>query len=128
MVKLVQALVVASILLFLLVATSLAGMDFRKPSNKHVARTVTLEGLTAKTSEPESACAVYGPEPHKLEKYCNTLSDKSCGAISCCVWLSDNTCVAGGPSGPTFHTRGGKDIDMTYYRHRSECVGDCPAL
>ena len=118
---------VAAILLFLLVATSLVGLDFRKPSGEHVVKTVTLEALTANTSEPESACDIYKPEPRKLEEYCNTLSDKSCAAISCCVWLSDNTCVAGGPTGPTFHTRGGKDIDVQYYRHRNKCLGDCPA-
>lgn len=92
MVRWGQAGIVALVLLCLLVGTSLLDMDFTKPHAGRIVKSVTMEAMTSDTSRPQSACELYQPKPMEMEKYCNSLSQKSCAAIGCCVYLSDGSC------------------------------------
>lgn len=62
------------------------------------------------------------------EKMCNGLSETNCKNIDCCVFLSNNKCVVGDESGPTFKTdENNKNINFDYYYYKEKCYGDsCP--
>ena len=71
----------------------------------------------------DSFCSLFSSKPQELNNKCNTLTEKNCNATSCCLWLNGTSCVAGNAGGPTFRTKGGKDIDVKYYSYKHNLVG-----
>ena len=52
---------------------------------------------------------------------CKKLTRKNCNDVKCCVWMSNDTCVAGNERGPTYNTddKGKtKEIDFYYYQNK----------
>lgn len=88
---------------------------------KKLLQVVTLEGL----SNPDTSiimdknnafCESHRGSSGALDKSCNKLTQNNCGKVSCCVWTSDEKCVAGSKNGPTFNTdSNGKTKSFDYY-------------
>ena len=55
-----------------------------------------------------------------LNDSCNKLTKNNCNSVSCCVYTSNNKCVAGSESGPTYNTdENGKTINLDYYYYQN---------
>jgi hypothetical protein len=72
----------------------------------------------------ESLCSIYSSKPEELNTKCGELTEKNCNTTSCCLWLNGQSCVAGNANGPTFRTKGGKNIDVKYYSYKNNLVGN----
>lgn len=71
----------------------------------------------------DSLCTSFASQPMKLNESCGTLSKTNCNATSCCVWLNETSCVAGGKNGPTFRTTKGKPIEVENYMFKGRMYG-----
>lgn len=81
------------------------------------------------TDSSTSFCDKYKSNPMELDNKCRGLTEKSCNATDCCVFINGETCVSGDATGNTFHTEpnSDKDINVKYYYHKGKCYGDeCP--
>ncbi len=62
-----------------------------------------------------------------LNEKCGQLTSDNCKGTTCCVWTSDQKCLAGGSDGPTFNTANGKTKKLDYYYFDNNCYGEqCP--
>jgi len=75
------------------------------------------------TNKYDAFCKSNVGNSTKLNMNCNKLTSDNCKSTGCCVWTSDNMCVAGGSSGPTFNTSNGKTKHLDYYYNNNECYG-----
>jgi len=65
-------------------------------------------------------CESYLGDASNLEQACNRLTKNRCLKTSCCVYSSNNKCVAGSKDGPTYKTdKQGNKIPYDYYYHKS---------
>ncbi len=58
---------------------------------------------------------------HRTSESCKKLTRNNCNSVKCCVWMSDDTCVAGNERGPTYNTDDNgktKAIDFYYYQNK----------
>lgn len=55
-----------------------------------------------------------------IDKKCQTLSDKNCSLVNCCVFLNGEKCVGGTSAGPTYLSVNGENVDVRYYRHKTK--------
>jgi len=118
-------------------------MDVNKTNGQPV-RVVTVEGLDnlstnatmdndtnmdMKNDGSESFCDKYKSQPSELDTKCSGLTEKSCDATSCCVFINGERCVAGNKNGPMFRTSAetNENIDIKHYKHKGVCFGDCPS-
>ena len=62
------------------------------------------------------------------ERSCNALTKYNCGLTSCCIWTSENKCVAGTADGAVFNSDSkGKTMNLDYYYYKNKCYGNkCP--
>ena len=65
---------------------------------------------------------------NSLNQKCQQLTSDNCKSTSCCVWTSEQQCVAGKSDGPTFNTnKHGKTQILDYYYFENKCYGEkCP--
>lgn len=65
---------------------------------------------------------------NSLNQKCQQLTSDNCKSTSCCVWTSEQQCVAGRVDGPTFNTdKHGKTQKLDYYYFENKCYGEkCP--
>ena len=100
---------------------------------------VTVEGLTNNNpitkdntsiivNKSDAFCENHRGSSHILEESCGKLTQGNCNSTSCCVWTSNNKCVAGKVDGPTFNTDdNGKTKNLDYYYYKNKCYGaKCP--
>ena len=103
---------------------------------------LTIEGLTTEStlkqsvkpdtsiiqSKNDAFCEHYRGSSHILEQSCKKLTQDNCNSTSCCIWTSNNKCVAGKANGPTFNTdKNGKTNNLDYYYYQNKCYGSkCP--
>ena len=104
---------------------SILGVTFNPVEDKHIQKVVTIESFED-SDFIDGLCEKHSGEPHEIEEKCTALTEDNCNSTSCCVWLNGKKCVAGDSNGPTYHTHGGKDIDVLYYYHKNTCKGSCP--
>ena len=114
-----------------------------KQPPKKLLQVVTIEGMTNDNSTPipkppqntsiianksEAFCQHHKGASHILEQSCGKLTNENCNSTSCCVWTSNNKCVAGKEKGPTFNTDdNGKTKNLDYYYYQNKCYGPkCP--
>jgi len=124
------------VLLFfaLLVFINSIGLNLNpNPSPKKLLQVVTIEGLTGSntsiiSNKSDSFCEHHRGSSHVLEESCGKLTQRNCNSTSCCVWTSDNKCLAGKANGPTFNTDdNGKTKNLDYYYYQNKCFGPkCP--
>ena len=71
----------------------------------------------------ESLCECAQRDLNTLNTQCGMLTEFNCKRVGCCVYTSDNKCVAGNQSGPTAEYAGNID----YYYYKNKCYGsNCP--
>jgi hypothetical protein len=110
-----------------------------KQQQQNATQNVTVEGLannkpTAKdntsiiVNKSDAFCENHRGSSHILEESCGKLTHGNCNSTSCCVWTSNNKCVAGKVDGPTFNTHdNGKTKNLDYYYYKNKCYGaKCP--
>lgn len=106
-----------------------------KQQQKKLLQVVTIEGLTnpkPKTSiivnKSDAFCENHRGSSNILEQSCGELTQDNCNSTSCCVWTSNNKCVAGKANGPTFNSdKNGKTKNLDYYYYQNKCYGaKCP--
>jgi secreted trypsin-like serine protease len=86
-------------------------VDFTPLVRKSLKKVVTIEPLQNNNdNKPKSfqnrltsSFCDKSNSPSQQEKKCEKLNKNSCNSTSCCIWLSNNTCVAGNRGGPVFH-------------------------
>lgn len=88
----------------------------------------TIQDDTIVINKSEAFCESHRGSSGSLDMSCSKLTNKNCNSTSCCVWTSDNKCLAGGPQGPTFNTdSNGKTNMPKYYYFEKKCYGiGCP--
>ena len=118
-------ILVVVIFFTLLTLLSILGVTFTPIEDKHIQKVVTIESF-ADSDFSDGLCEKHSAEPHEIESKCRELTEDNCNSTSCCVWLNGQTCVGGNKNGPTYHSDGDKDIDVSYYHHKNTCKGDCP--
>jgi len=88
----------------------------------------SMEGFENKTiimNKSDAFCESYRGSSGALDDACRKLTQTNCGSTSCCVWTSDNKCLAGGQGGPTFNSDAkGKTKQLDYYYFQNKCYGD----
>jgi len=136
------SIVMVSLIMFgvvLLIKRFDIDMDVSKTNGQPV-RVVTVEGLDnlstdanmdmdMNINESESFCDKYKSQPSELDAKCAGLTEKSCDATSCCVFINGERCVAGNKNGPMFRTSAetNENIDIKHYKHKGVCYGNCPS-
>jgi len=69
-------------------------------------------------------CENHRGSSNTLDDDCRKLTQRNCNATSCCVFTSENKCVAGGQGGPTFNSDAkGKTKNLDYYYYQNKCYG-----
>ena len=73
--------------------------------NLNAKKLLTMEGLTNPPdtsiiiNKSDAFCESHRGSSGTLDKSCGKLTKNNCNSTSCCVWTSNNKCVAGGAGG-----------------------------
>lgn len=101
-------ILVAILFITLLVIFAMLNVDFTPLVRKSLKKVVTIEPFDNEKKKSlherliNSFCDKSNT-PTQQEEKCEKLNRNSCNSTSCCIWLSNNTCVAGNKNGPMFH-------------------------
>ena len=80
-----------------------------------------VNSLNMKPSE--SVCQCNKDDLNTRNLQCSMLTEFNCKRIGCCVYTSDNKCVAGDQTGPTAEYA----TNLDYYYYKNKCYGNkCP--
>ena len=118
------------------VRLSLIGLNLDTPDMpKSLLQVVTIEGLqnppdtSIVMNKSDAFCEKFRGSSGSLNDECAKLTDKNCGATSCCVLVNGKKCAAGNADGPTFNTdKNGKTKNLDYYYYQNKCYGPkCPS-
>jgi hypothetical protein len=123
-----KIIIVVSLILSLIVFINSIGL------NLNAKKLLTMEGLTNPPdtsiiiNKSDAFCEIHRGSSGALDKSCEKLTKNNCNSTSCCVWTSNNKCVAGGAGGPTFNSdSNGKTKELDYYYFQNKCHGTkCP--
>jgi hypothetical protein len=75
-------------------------------------------------NKSDAFCESHRGSSGALDDSCSKLTKTNCNTTSCCVWTSDDKCVAGGANGPTFNSDSkGKTKQLDYYYFQNKCYG-----
>ena len=123
--------IIVFIILSLISFVKTAGFDVTKPAKpKKLLQAVTIEGLASSIAinANDAFCESQRGSSGSLDGSCGKLTKNNCNSTSCCVWTSDDKCVAGDAGGPTFNTNAdGKTNSLDYYYFHNKCHGNkCP--
>lgn len=125
---LLKIFIVSFLILSVIIFVNSIGIKFNQPEQpKVLVGSVTIEGL--KNNEPtilsSNKAFCESNKGYEQETSCNKLTKYNCNLTSCCVWTSDNKCMAGSASGPTFNTdSNGKTQTLDYYYFQNKCYGN----
>lgn len=129
-----------SIIVFLILSViafiNTIGLNLNEePRQKKLLQVVTVEGLgnlstAIPMSKSQAFCDVHKGSSGSLDETCSKLTRGNCDDVSCCVWVSNQKCTAGGIDGPTFNTdTNGKTKQLDYYYFQGKCYGtNCPKV
>jgi hypothetical protein len=132
-----KVFIIVFIILSLILFVKSVGFDITKPDDpKKLLQVVTIEGLTPKQNDTilvnptDAFCESQRGSSGSLDGSCGKLTKNNCNTTSCCVWTSDDKCVAGDAGGPTFNTGAdGKTNSLDYYYFHNKCHGTkCPKV
>jgi hypothetical protein len=122
----------AFLILSLIIFINTIGLTLKdEPINKKLLKVVTIEGFN-NTAHPNSLilntsddfCESHRGSSGTLEQSCGKLTKNNCNNTSCCVWSSENKCVAGSIKGPTYNSdSNGKTKELDYYYFEGKCYG-----
>jgi hypothetical protein len=72
----------------------------------------------------DAFCEKMRGTSHILEEKCGSLTQNNCNSTSCCIWTSNDKCVAGNESGATFNSdTNGKTQTLDYFYYQNKCYG-----
>lgn len=99
-----------------------------KTKQKNGFQNITKDITSIIVNKSDAFCENHRGSSHILEESCGKLTQGNCNSTSCCVWTSNNKCVAGKVDGPTFNTDdNGKTKNLDYYYYKNKCYGaKCP--
>ena len=132
----VLLILVIALIFSLLLLFNIKGWNLNIPDvQKTLLGTVTMESMenkvdieselnSMKLNQLDSFCENHRESGSALNQSCNKLTQDNCNSTSCCVWLNNEKCVAGGEDGPTFQTQNGKKIDVDTYYYQNKCYGN----
>ena len=84
-----------------------------------------MGGVGISINKSDAFCDKYRGSSGELNGKCGALTKNNCVDTSCCVWTSDQKCVAGNAQGPTFNSdANGKTKIHDYYYFKNKCYGD----
>ena len=111
-----KIILVTILFITLLVVFAMLKVDFNPLVRKSLKKVVTIEPFNDDEKKNFnkrllSSFCDKNNMPHEQEKKCEALNENSCNSTSCCIWLSNNTCVAGNESGPIFHGKKAPTMD-----------------
>lgn len=119
-------IIIVLTVLILLVLINIKGIDLNAPKPKSkLVQQVTVETFSQTNDDIsnilanslDNFCESYLGNSEELDKACNQLTASNCAKVKCCVFTNDK-CLAGDSSGPTYKTdKDGKlfTIDSYYY-------------
>ena len=102
-------ILVAILFITFLVVFAMLNVDFTPLVRKSLKKVVTIEpfnnndNLKSFHNRLTNSFCDKSNSPLQQEEKCEKLNENSCNSTSCCIWLSNNTCVAGNKGGPVFH-------------------------
>lgn len=119
------------LILSLIVFINTIGLNLNEQPPKKLLSVYTMEGFDDSSiimNKSDAFCESQRESSGTLDKSCGALTKTNCNTTSCCVWTSDNKCVAGGANGPTFNSDAkGKTKKLDYYYFQNKCYGPkCP--
>ena len=94
---------------------------------KELLKVVTIEGLDNNiiNNSTDAFCESYRGSSGDLNTACGKMTRNNCTSTSCCVWTSDQKCLAGNENGPTFNSdSNGKTKNLDYYYFKEKCYGE----
>jgi hypothetical protein len=124
--------IIVFLIISLIVFINSIGLNLNAPTgNKKLLQMYNIEGFEDNPimmNKSDAFCESHRGSSGALDDSCGKLTQTNCGSTSCCVWTSDNKCVAGGQGGPTFNSDSkGKTKHLDYYYFKNKCYGDkCP--
>ena len=130
--NILNILIIAFLILSLIIFIKSISMNFNNPQqNKKLLGVYTIEGLTNNIpdtsiiiNKSDAFCENHLGSSGALDDSCGKLTQTNCNTTSCCVWTSDEKCVAGTVKGPTFNSDAkGKTIQLDYYYFKNKCYG-----
>ena len=132
-----KVFIVVLLIFALIVFINTIGLNLNTEEKpKKLIKVVTLEGLETipetdiTFNKKNSFCESHRGSSNILEESCGNLTQRNCISTSCCVFTSENKCVAGDKKGPTFNSDAkGKTKNLDYYYYQDKCYGPkCPNL
>ena len=84
----------------------------------------TKEGIQNYTDKSSTFCKTNKHNARQRHSSCGSLTQKNCKNVGCCVWTSEQKCVAGDESGPLYNSTKGKTQHLDYYFFNNKCYGD----
>ena len=124
--------IIVFLIISLIVFINSIGLNLNEPSgNKKLLQMYTMEGFEDNSiimNKSNAFCESHRGSSGALDESCGKLTQTNCNSTSCCVWTSENKCMAGGQGGPTFNSDAkGKTKQLDYYYFQNKCYGDkCP--
>jgi len=124
--------IIVFLILSLILFINSIGLNLNvQTGNKKLLQMYTMEGFEdnpVMMNKSDAFCESHRGSSGALDESCGKLTQTNCASTSCCVWTSDNKCVAGGEGGPTFNSDSkGKTKQLDYYYFQNKCYGDkCP--
>jgi hypothetical protein len=124
--------IIVFLILSLIVFINSIGLNLNAPSSKkQLLKVYTMEGFEDNSiimNKNDAFCESHRGSSGALDESCGKLTQSNCNSTSCCVWTSDNKCMAGGQGGPTFNSDAkGKTKHLDYYYFQNKCYGPkCP--
>jgi len=125
-----KVFIIVFLILSLIAFINTLGLNLNEePREKKLLQVVTIEGLdnlstSIPMSKSQAFCDVHKGSSGSLDESCSKLTRGNCYDTSCCVWTSNQKCVAGGVDGPTFNTdSNGATKQLDYYYFQGKCYG-----
>jgi hypothetical protein len=123
-----KVFIVAFLIFSLIVFINSVGLHLNEPNqNKKLLQVVTMEGFDSSIlmDKSDAFCEAHRGSSGGLDESCGKLTQNKCNSTSCCVWTSENKCVAGNENGPTFNTGAhGKTHTPDFYYFQNKCYGE----
>ena len=126
-----KVFIIAFLILSLIAFINTLGLNLNEESRqKKLLQVVTIEALENPIimDKSKAFCESHKGSSGSLDESCGRLTRGNCNETSCCVWTSNQKCVAGGVDGPTFNTNtNGETKQLDYYYFQGDCHGSgCP--
>jgi len=131
-----KVFLVVFLIFSLIVFINSVGLQLNEPTqNKKLLQVVTMEAFANKNGsnldtsilmdKSDAFCETHRGSSGDLDESCRKLTRNKCNSTSCCVWTSEDKCMAGNEDGPTFNTSvHGKTLTPDFYYFQNQCYGD----